>query len=165
MLPHIPFVKTSEDFWAFSQAGRDLAKLHLNYESIEPWPLVEEIKGDTNSLETYKVKKMRFGKKPDKQKDKTVILYNENITLREIPQEAYDYIVNGKSAIEWIMDRYQVKTDKKSGITNDPNKWLEEHNNPRYIVDLIKRVTRISVETVRIMKGLPELDIETPEQG
>ena len=165
VLPHIPFVKTSEDFWAFSQAGRDLAKLHLNYESIEPWPLVEEIKGDTNSLETYKVKKMRFGKKPDKQKDKTVILYNENITLRDVPLEAYEYVVNGKSAIEWIMDRYQVKTDKKSGITNDPNKWLEEHNNPRYIVDLIKRVTRISVETVRIMKGLPELDIETPEQG
>lgn len=165
LLPHIPFVRTSEAFWTFSQAGRDLAKLHLDYESVEPWPLVEEIKGNPNSLETYKVKKMSFGKTSDKKEDKTIILYNNNITLRNVPLEAYEYIVNGKSAIEWIIDRYQVKTDKTSGITNDPNKWLEEHNNPRYIVDLIKRVTRISVETVRIMKGLPELDIETPEQG
>ncbi|MDQ0341190.1 putative helicase [Caldalkalibacillus uzonensis] len=163
MLPHIPFVRTPEDFWAFSQAGRDLAELHLNYETVEPWPLVEEIKGDKNSFETYWVKIMRFGKTPDKKEDKTVILYNEHIRLRDVPNEAYEYIVNGKSAIEWIMDRYQVKTDKKSGITNDPNKWLEEQNDPRYIVDLIKRVTRVSVETVRIMKELPELDIEIPD--
>ncbi|RKO65727.1 type ISP restriction/modification enzyme [Desulfofundulus salinus] len=159
-LPRIPFVASAEDFWAFSHAGRKLAELHLNYETVEPWPLGEEIKGNPGDFTTYRVTKMRFGKVPDGKEDKTVIIYNDQITLRGIPVEAYEYVVNGKSPIEWIIDRYHVFRDKKSGIVNDPNKWLEEQGNPRYIIDLIKRVVRVSVETVEIVKGLPKLDIE-----
>lgn len=95
---------------------------------------------------------MRFGKR---NKDKTTIIYNSKITLSEIPLEAYDYIVNGKSALEWIMERYQVKKDKKSGIVNDPNDWSDD---PRYIVDLVKRIMRVSLETVKIVEALPALN-------
>lgn len=162
MLPRIPFVASAKNFWAFSQAGRELAKLHLNYETIEPWPLQEEIKGDAENPAIYKVTKMRFGKKSDGKEDRTIIVYNDHITLRGIPVEAYEYVVNGKSAIEWIIERYQINQDKSSGIVNDPNKWLEEQGNPRYIVDLIKRIVRVSVETVKIKNKLPELAIEIP---
>jgi predicted helicase len=159
VLPRILFVSSTEDFWAFSNAGRRLAELHLNYETIEPWPLKEEINGDPDDLTTYKISKMRFRKTRDRKDDKTTIIYNENITLSGIPLEAYEYVVNGKPAIEWIMERYQVSKDRKSGIVNDPNKWLEEQGNPRYIVDLIKRLVRVSVETMKIIEGLPPLDI------
>lgn len=160
MLPRIPFVASAEDFWTFSRAGRKLADLHLNYETVDPWPLVEEIKGDSNAIATYKVNKMCFGKTPDRKEDKTVIVYNDHITLHEIPLEAYEYVVNGKPAVEWIMERYKVHRDKKSGIVNDPNKWLEEQGDARYIVNLIKRVVRVSVETVEIVKRLQGLDLE-----
>lgn len=148
MLPRIPRPATREDFWAFAQAGRQLADLHLHYESIEPYPL-QEVWHST--IEDYRVVKMRYPNKTDK----TQILYNAALTLKGIPPEALEYVVNGKPAIEWIMERYQVTTDKDSSILNDPNAWCEEHNNPRYIVDLIKRVVRVSVETVRIVKSLP----------
>lgn len=160
MLPRIPFVSSVEDFWAFSNAGRKLADLHLNYETIEPWPLKEEINGDPNDLATYRVSKMRFRKTQDRKDDKTTIIYNENITLSGIPLEAYEYIVNGKSPIEWVMERYKVSRNRKSGIINDPNKWLEEQGNPRYIVDLIKRLVRVSIETMKIVEGLPSLNID-----
>lgn len=159
MLPRIPFVASPEDFRAFNRAGRELAELHLDYEVIEPWPLEEEISGNPNDFETYRITKMRLGKMPDGKEDKTVIVYNDHITLRGIPPEAYDYVVNGKSAIEWIVDRYQVSRDRKSGIVNDPNKWLEEHGDPRYIIDLIKRIVRVSMETVKIVNELPTLNI------
>ena len=94
-----------------------------------------------------------LGKK-DGKPDKSVILYNPHLTLRDIPLEAYDYVVNGKSAIEWVMERYAVSVDKSSGIKNDPNEWSTD---PRYIVDLVKRIVRVSVETARIVKGLPAL--------
>ena len=87
--------------------------------------------------------------------DKTRIHYNSHLTLTGIPLEAYDYVVNGKPALEWIMERYQITVDKASGIRNDPNDWCREHNNPRYIVDLIRRVTRVSIETMKIVNGLP----------
>jgi len=102
----------------------------------------------------YRVIKMAFGKK-DGKPDKSVIVYNSDLTLRNIPLEAYDYVVNGKSAIEWIMERYQLTTDKASGIKNDPNAWSED---PRYIVDLVKRIVRVSVESARIVKALPPLN-------
>ncbi|ABO68149.1 DEAD/DEAH box helicase [Geobacillus thermodenitrificans] len=157
MLPRIPAVASAEDFWAFSKAGRELAYWHLNYETVEPW-LVDEIhQGNLKTDNFYRVEKMRFGKGKNGKPDKTTIIYNSNIILSGIPLEAYNYVVNGKSAIEWIMDRYQVKTDKNSGITNDPNEWSD---NPRYIVDLVKRIVRISMETIRIVKSLPKLDIE-----
>lgn len=162
-LSRIPFVKSADDFHAFSDAGRKLADLHLNYETIEPWLLTEEITDDSlDEFDLYKVQKMRFGRTSDRRNDKTVIIYNDHITLRDIPLEAYKYMVNGKSAIEWIMERYQVKQDSRSGIINDPNKWLEEQDDPRYIVDLIKRIVRVSIETVNIMDSLPKLDVEDP---
>lgn len=149
MLPRIPF---AADFWAFSKAGRELGRLHLNYETIQPWPsLIEEKKGfDLDPKSFYRVTKMVFGKK-DGKSDKTVIAYNPNVTLRNIPLEAYEYVVNGKSAIEWVMKRYQITIDKDSGIKNDPNDWSE---NPRYILDLLKSVVSVSVESVRVVGGM-----------
>lgn len=157
MLPRIPFVPSAEAFWAFSRAGRELAEWHLNYETVEPWSLTEITNDDSQVDDFYRVEKMRFGKGQGGKPDKTTIIYNANLTLSGIPMEAYDYVVNGKSAIEWIMDRYQVKTDKNSGIVNDPNQWSED---PRYIVDLIKRIVRVSMETVRIVNSLPSLGLE-----
>jgi predicted helicase len=150
MLPRIPRPAKAEDFWAFSKAGRELARLHLNYETIEPYPLQEVI---TSTVEDWRVVKMRYPSKTDK----TQIIYNGYLTLKGIPPEALEYVVNGKPAIEWVMERYQVTTDKDSGIRNDPNDWCAEHGNPRYIVDLVRRVVRVSVETVRIVNGLPSL--------
>ena len=144
MLPRIPFAK---DFWAFSGAGRDLAALHLNYETIEPYPLIEETSGAAD----FTVEKMKFPSKADKSK----IIYNAHVTLSGIPLEAYEYVVNGKSAIEWIMERYAVTIDKDSGIKNNPNDWSE---NPRYILDLVKRIVAVSVGSVEIVKGLPDLN-------
>lgn len=144
-LPRIPFAK---DFWAFSKAGRKLAELHLNYETIEPWPVKEESHGN------FRVTKMRFPKKGIRH----TIHYNDTCTLSEIPEEAYEYIVNGKSAIEWVMERYAVTTDKDSGIVNDPNDWCDEQGNPRYIIDLVKRVIRVSIETMEIVKDLPAIN-------
>lgn len=151
MLPRIPY---SPDFWAFSKGGRELGRWHLSYEMVEPWPLNEVLHG---TIEDCRVVKMRFGKNEHGKADKTVIRYNDYLSLTEIPLEAYEYVVNGRSAIEWIMDRYEVTTDKASGIVNDPNKWADEHGEPSYIVDLIKRVVRVSMETVRVVKGLPSM--------
>jgi predicted helicase len=136
MIPRIPMV---EDFAAFARAGRDLAKLHLGYETVDPWPLRGLPTGPLAAAET-RVEKMRFGKTGDKD-DKTTIFFNSHIVLGDIPVGAYEYQVNGKSAVEWIMDRYQVKTDKASGIVNDPNTWSDD---PRYIVDLLARIVRVS---------------------
>ena len=153
MLPRIPLVEKPADFWSFCKAGRDLADLHLNYETIEPARQVvvnycayEEI--------SYRVEKMRFVSKGDK----TAIQYNRGIVIENIPLEAYDYVVNGKSAIEWLMERYQLKTDTASGITNDPNDWGAEHNNEKYIFNLLLRIINLSVQTVEIVKALPKLN-------
>ncbi|AOV17821.1 damage-inducible protein [Acidihalobacter aeolianus] len=160
MLPRIPKPASIETFRAFASAGRKLADLHLNYETIEPWPLEERYKQKQHGLldapeqPNYRVAKMRFPSK----KDKSKIIYNSELTLEGIPPEAFEYVVNGKSAIEWVMERYQVTTAKDSSIKNDPNLWCDEHNDPRYIVDLVKRVVRVSVETQRLVKRLPKLD-------
>ncbi|MDB9454939.1 DEAD/DEAH box helicase [Dolichospermum circinale] len=151
MLPRIPF---TADFWTFSKAGRELAYWHINYETIEPYELEEFKKELYLDEEDYRVEKMVFGKNKNGL-DKTIIIYNSKLTLSQIPLEAYEYIVNGKSALEWIMERYKVTKDKDSGIINDPNHWSE---NPRYIVDLVKRIVRVSLETVRIVKSLPPLN-------
>lgn len=156
-LPRIPF---AENFARFSIAGRALADIHLNYETIDPWP-IEEVGDRVNPGRT---EKMRFGKcKKDeahpKGEDMTVILVAENLTLKGIPEQAYDYMVNGKSAIGWLMDRYKVTTDKASGIVNDPNEYSDD---PRYIVDLVKRVVRVSMETLEIVGNLPPLN-EKPQ--
>ena len=149
MLPRIPLVESVKDFWAFSQAGRKLADLHINYESVAPYPDVEVINGDCGF---YEVEKMRFPKKD--QKD--TILYNSKITVSNIPEEAYQYVVNGKSAIEWIMERYQITTHNDSGIINNPNDWSKEIGNPRYILELLLSIINISILTFKIVSGLPK---------
>ncbi len=153
MLPRIPLVDIPNDFFAFSKAGRELADLHLNYETVPPYPGVEVIGEEKGN---FRVDKITFAKK-DGDVDKTILIYNSSIKITNIPLEAYDYVVNGKSAIEWIMDRYQVKVDKDSGIKNDPNDWGLEHNNPRYILNLILSIITVSMKTNEIVKNLPKL--------
>lgn len=159
-LPRLPLVEKVDDFWTFSKAGRELANLHLNYETVEPYKKCNILyspftnKGDRIN---YHVEKMRFGKIDSKTADKRIIHYNNAITIENIPAEAYEYIVNGKSAIEWIMERYAITTDKKSGITNDPNDWAREHNDEKYIFNLLLRIINVSVQTVEIVKELPTL--------
>ncbi|MCD4677829.1 MAG: DEAD/DEAH box helicase family protein [Desulfobacula sp.] len=153
MLSRIPLVDNVANFWSFSKAGRKLADLHLNYETVPPCP---DVNVTGTEGEFFKVNKMKFPKKD--QKD--TIIYNSKITISGIPDKAYLYIVNGKGAIEWIMERYQIKTDKNSGITNDPNDWAKEIGNPRYILDLLLSIINLSVQTVDIVDGLPELKFE-----
>ena len=99
---------------------------------------------------------MKFGKN----KDKSIIQYNDNIIIKNIPSKAYEYVVNGKSAIEWIMERYAITTDKKSGIVNDPNDWCKEVNDEKYIFNLLLRIINVSVKTVDIINSLPKLNFE-----
>jgi predicted helicase len=160
MLPRIPLVDKPKDFKAFSDAGRKLAELHINYESVEEYKGVEvqlpEEHLQMDAYEFYSVTKLRFPKKDQKE----TIIYNSRIKINNIPEKAYQYVVNGKSAIEWIMDRYQVKVDKKSGIKNDPNDWSKEVENPSYILDLILSIINVSVQTVDIVESLPKLEFE-----
>lgn len=163
-LPRLPLVESPDDFWAFSRAGRSLAELHLGYERVEPYagcriffaPLTN--RGDEIS---YLIDdKMRFGKLDSKTADKSIIYYNAGITIENIPLEAYDYVVNGKSAIEWVMERYAVKKDPASLITNDPNDWCREHDDPKYIYNLLLRIITVSLETMKIVRSLPKLKLE-----
>jgi len=165
MLPRIPLTQEAKDFQAFSAAGRELAHWHLNYETVQPWPLVEHIdRLNFDASELFQVQKMTFARPTPEQKaagakwDKTRIIYNSHVTISKIPLEAYNYVVNGKPAIEWVMERYQVTRDKDSGIVNDPNDWCREHNQPRYIIDLVGRVVRVSMETIQIVENLPALN-------
>ena len=206
MLPRIPLVSDYQKFWAFSKAGRELAELHLNYETVDAYPDVKiesldyveyadetpkQVRGDsiiqkddgvlmvadspkaftggpsrasgttkdsmnTKDYKYYAVEQMKFPKKD--QKD--TIIYNHWHKITNIPAKAYEYVVNGKSAIEWIMERYAITTDKKSGITNNPNDWSREHEKPRYIFDLLLSIINVSVQTVDIVNNLPEVDWE-----
>ena len=157
MLPRIPLVK---GFWEYSSVGRALAALHLGYESVEPYPLDEVVSSPApedleGRFEFYRVQKLQFGPK----KDKTRIKYNGHLTLKGIPEEAHEYQVNGKSALGWVVDRYQVKTNTKSLITNDPNDYCRAVNDPRYIVDLIKRLVTVSLETQKLVGTLPRFEV------
>lgn len=184
MLPRIPLISDYEKFWAFSKAGRKLAELHLDYEQAAAYPgltiesienkeytfagskdtfgdkllVAEKTKASTSNkeYEYYAVQQMKFPKKG--QKDS--IIYNHYHTVKNIPEKAYEYVVNGKSAIEWIMERYAVTTDKKSGITNNPNDWSKEHEKPRYILDLLLSIINVSVQTVDIVNALPDVEWE-----
>lgn len=163
-LPRIPCVATAEDFWTFSQVGRKLADLHLNYETVEPYPLT--VTGDTGKLSPaqYRVDKMKYGKK-GKEKDLTTIHYNALITVSGIPLEAYEYVVNGRPAIDWVVERQCFKVDdgkNGSGLVSDANQWaVETVCNPRYALDLLMRVVRVGFETVRVVKKLPALNLAT----
>lgn len=167
MLPRLPLVEKVDDFWAFSRAGRELAELHLNYEKA---PASKEVVVDWHNMlpgmmdadtpeKLYRVTQMRFGKR-GKDKDRSVIEYNQFITLRNIPLRAYDYVVNGKSAIEWIMERYCDKVDSKSGIRNDANQWGIEHGNPKYPLELLQSIITLSLKTLDIIDNLPKMKFE-----
>uniref|UniRef100_UPI003018A035 type ISP restriction/modification enzyme n=1 Tax=Oceanobacillus massiliensis TaxID=1465765 RepID=UPI003018A035 len=145
-LPRIPVLKNKEKF---SEIGRKLANLHLNYESVEPYSKVV-IEGRANP--SYEVKKMRHPRKGMLDK----IVFNSDITISNIPEKAYEYVVNGRPAIEWIIDQYQVKTDKKSGIVDDPNLYSDDE---KYIFNLLLRIINISVQTVDLVNSLPSLDV------
>jgi len=167
MLPRLPLVETPADFWKFSKAGRVLADLHLGYDNFKTAPTAEAIgvvvRGTDGSPLTFgegsgvglRVEKMRFPSKDDKSK----IIVNSEIVVENIPADAYEYQVNGKSAIEWVMERYAVTTHKDSGIKNDPNDWAVEVGNERYILDVLLSVIRLSVETVDIVRELPKLGL------
>lgn len=156
-LPRIPIVERAEEFIAFSKAGRRLAQLHLHYEDYahkaEGVEVDERDYTAADEFAYYAVEKMRFPKKDERH----TIIYNGHITLHNIPAEAYDYVVNGKSAIEWVMERYAVTIHKDSGIKNDPNLWAREQGKPRYILDLLLSIIHVSVETQRIVAELPKL--------
>ena len=141
-LPHIPY---APDFWAFANAGARLAELHVNYEAQPQYPLTF-VEDETRQLD-FRVEKMRLSK------DKTSLIYNEFLTLEGIPPEVFSYRLGQYSALEWVVKQYRVKTDARSGIVNDPN----DAANPRYIVALIGSVITVSLETCKIVEGLPEL--------
>ncbi len=163
-LPRIPAVKKAADFWAFVEAGRKLSDLHCDLEAAEPFA-VTIAEGDLrlahvpDPVRFCRVEKMKFGgKRPNA--DKSTVIYNSNITMTGIPLEAYDYVVNGKPALEWVMERQCVKTDKASGIVNDANRYaIETVGDPAYPLLLFQRVITVSLETMKIVRGLPRLDI------
>lgn len=148
-LPRLVMVQDTEKFFALSNAGRALAEIHLNYEKQEPPSGVEVIGAESKN---FAVTKLRLSK------DKTELYYNKDITIKNIPARAFEYVVNGRSPLEWIIDRYQVKTDKASQITNNPNDWCKEHNQPRYILDLILSCITVSLKTLDIVENLPEVN-------
>ncbi|HEY2344625.1 MAG TPA: type ISP restriction/modification enzyme [Xanthomonadaceae bacterium] len=159
-LPRIPRVKSAADFWSFSKAGRALAEVHLNYETV---PMYAGAKVDTGGKKLadadYRVEKMKVPKS-GKDKDLTTLIYNSRLTVTGIPLEAYDYVVNGKPALDWVVERQCVKTDKDSGIVNDANDWATETmHNPRYPLELFLRVITVSLETMKIVRALPPLVI------
>ncbi|CAL8973717.1 hypothetical protein CELL_01602 [Cellulomonas sp. T2.31MG-18] len=161
-LPRIPRVQVT-DFPAFRDAGARLVEQHVGYEDVGPYPLA--ITGDKPTgpgsgdlYDWFSVKRLRWAGK-GKDVDKSTIVYNPRITISGIPEAAHRYMLGSRSALEWVLDRYQVKTDKASGIVNDPNDWSREVGNPRYILDLIGKVTTVSVETMKIVDGLPPLRI------
>ena len=158
LLPRIPEVSTAEAFCWFSEAGQQLLDLHIGYEAADPYRLEEQVAENAPSEpERYRVQKMRWGG-TSKAPDYSTIVYNEWITLAGIPDEAHEYAVGPRSALAWLIDRYQVTTDKSSSIVNDPNDWGMEQGQPRYILDLVKRIVTVSIETMRIVRAMPPLE-------
>ncbi|EGQ8112505.1 DEAD/DEAH box helicase [Vibrio parahaemolyticus] len=162
-LPRVPRVKEASDFTAFCEAGRKLAELHINYETVDCYKA--DVDNKATEDQHYYVEKMKHPKKKVDGKnieDKSTIIYNARITINNIPEEAYRYIINGKSAIAWVMERQCVKTDKASGIVNDANLWATETmNNAKYPLELVLRVITVSLETMKIVDSLPKLDFNT----
>ncbi|MDN6430768.1 type ISP restriction/modification enzyme [Corynebacterium flavescens] len=161
MLPHIEIPIDRSEFDKFASSGKQLIALHIAYEKVKPWPLKFTIKGDEADKETWRVTKMKWRRIKDPETGKTVddmttLIYNDKVTIDKIPSEANEYMLGSRSALSWLIDRYQISQDTKgkSGIVNDPNDWADEVGNPRYIADLIAKVTRVAVETVQIVNGL-----------
>jgi predicted helicase len=152
MLPRIPTPPSRQRFEQLTTAGRALAELHLEYESVEPYPLDVQLKpgADPNDRETWRVSKMKWATRGEH----TAVLYNPKVTITDIPEDAERYQLGSRSALGWILERYQRKIDKASGILNDPNDWCDEEGDPRYIVTLIQRVTTVALETMKIVDSL-----------
>ena len=168
-LPRIPRVATFEDFKAFEKAGRALADLHVNYEHVEPYAGCTvsglEDGADATDLRVTKLKYGKIaGKKGNAALDKTKIVYNDQITISGIPLEVQDYVVNKKSALDWVVERCGVSIDKASQIVNDFNNMAEEMGDPQYILHLILRVITVSLETNKIVASLPALHIHPLDQ-
>lgn len=154
----LPRVPLAEDFEAFCAAGRALGELHLDYESVEPWPNLE-VSGVLPGEDPGPVEKLKWGKRRNPEtgkleKDFTTLVYNRRVTIKGIPEGAQDYVVNGRSPLDWAIDRYQVKTDKATGIVNDPNEYSED---PRYVLDLVCRLVTVSMRTSEIVAQLPPI--------
>lgn len=152
-----------EDYRAFRDAGQRLGELHVGYESVDRYPAEIDIGGaslDRMDPEiAYRVTKMRHAG-TGRKKDRTTVIYNPHITIRGIPEEAWDYVVNGKPALQWVMLRQCVKTHKASGIVSDANRYaIETVGDPRYPLDLLLRVITVSLETMKIVRALPELSV------
>ena len=143
-MPRIFLTDAAEKFWSLSRAGRRLAELHLNYERQEAPAGVQVIGGGD-----WRVKKMRLSK------DKTTLTYNEHIKIKNIPPRAFEYVVNGRSPLEWVIERYQLKTDSASGLVNDPNAWAAEHGDEKYILNLVLSSITVSLKTLDIVEDLP----------
>jgi predicted helicase len=145
----LPRISFAPDFRAFAKAGKKLAALHLDYEQLEPWKL-EFVEAPGVPL-SYRVEdKMRLSK------DKLRLIVNPSLTLAGIPAAALEYRLGNRSALEWVVDQYQLSTDKRSGITSDPNR----DDDPEYIVRLVGQVIRVSMETVAIVNSLPAYSTE-----
>ena len=160
-LPRIPLTADPDHFTALVAAGRELGDLHVGFDRVDPWPLEFANGGwdapaDTDLATYFRVQKMKLGG-TQKEPDRTTIIYNSNITVAGIPAAAWDYEVNGKPALKWVMERQAVSTDKASGIVNDANRYATETiGDPSYPLKLLACVIRVSTETNRIVKGLPE---------
>ena len=151
LIPRLPLVDDYKTFKIYSDIGRELANLHLNYENIERDSNII-VEGEESN--NFKVEKMRFENKDQK----NIIIFNSDIKIKNIPLEAYDYQVNGKSAIEWIVERYAVTINKDSEIENNPNLWCEENKNPKYILDLLLSIISLSLKTNELIKKLPKIE-------
>ena len=165
MLPHIPTPDSRGRFETVTRAGRKLADLHTGYETAEPYPLSIELKKGASAEDrgTWRVSKMKWGRVRDEETgklvdDPTTIIYNPKVTITGIPVVADDYLLGSRSALSWLIYRWQVSTDKASGIVNDPNDWCDDVGNPRYLVDLIARVTTVAVETTKLVDSLGGMD-------
>jgi predicted helicase len=159
-LPRIPCVAGVQNFWDFVNAGRKLGELHLNYETITPYDAKLNVDITSLSDADFYVTKMKHGRDADGNKDLSTIIYNHKITIKNIPPQAYDYIVNGKPAIQWVMERQGVRTDKDSGIINDANLYaIETVNDAKYPIMLLLRVITVSLETNKIVGSLPSLGL------
>lgn len=166
-LPRIPSCDSAADFWSFAEAGRRLAALHTDFESVAPHPEVTVEFADgfqTDAPDSYHIVKMKHPRVLDpetgtKVEDRSRIVYNEMITISGIPDAAHKYMLGSRSAIAWVIESFRVRTDKKSGITNNPNNWADEQGDPTYILDLVARVANVAVQTVEIVDGLPSLDL------
>jgi helicase domain protein len=161
-LPRIPRAATYEQFMAFVEAGQELAKVHVHFEDVKPYGGVT-IEYTKSGQPSYRVKQMKWGKIKGKTgnaaKDKTTLIYNDWITVKNIPLEAQEYVVNKKSALDWVVERACVSIDKASGIVNDFNDYASEMGSERYPLDLFLKIITVSLKTMRIVRALPKLEI------